>query len=121
MSYLGYKVHTLSFLNVPAFSVVSPICHHDKDYVFPLLNKGINLLNLHGFNLLADTAYDSSDLYDFVHLESESTSFIPLRASYKKPLVLIVVNLFLFILTIVKLKGISLEINMFVMILLIVL
>ncbi|MFA6997456.1 MAG: transposase, partial [Defluviitoga sp.] len=44
-------------------------------------------MNLTGFNFLADAAYDSSDLYDFVHLESESTAFIPLRASSKKPLV----------------------------------
>jgi len=58
-----------------------------ENNVFPLLNKGINLLNLTGFNLLADAAYDSSDLYDFIHLESESTAFIPLRISSKKPLV----------------------------------
>ncbi|HOK17102.1 MAG TPA: hypothetical protein PLK41_08800 [Defluviitoga tunisiensis] len=66
------------------FSVVSPANHHDNDYAFLLLNKGIDLLNLHGFNLLADTAYDSSDLYDFVHLENDSTAFIPRRTSSKK-------------------------------------
>ena len=44
-------------------------------------------MNLHGFNLLADAAYDSHNVYDFVHLESESTAFIPLRTSSKKPLV----------------------------------
>ncbi len=84
MSYLGYKVHTLSFLNVPVFSVVSPICQHDKNYAFPLLNKAKELLNLTGFNLSADAAYDSSDLYDFVHLESEFTVFIPFRTSSKR-------------------------------------
>jgi len=63
MSYLGYKVHTLSFLNVLVFGAVSPICQHDKNYAF----------------------------------------------------------LFLFILTIVKLNEISLEINMFVMFVLIAL
>ena len=87
ISYLGYKVHTLSFLNVPVFSVVSPASHHDKNYAFPLLNKAKDLLSLTGFNFLADAAYDSSDLYDFVHLESKSTAFIPLRTSSKKPLV----------------------------------
>jgi len=85
MSYLSYKVHTLSILNVPVFSVVSPICHHNKNYAFPLLNKAKELLNLTGFNLLAEAAYDSSDIYDFVHLESESTAFIPLRTSFKRP------------------------------------
>jgi len=59
ISYLGYKVHTLSFLNVPLFSVVSPASHHDKNFVFPLLNKAKELLNLTGFNLSDDPAYDS--------------------------------------------------------------
>ena len=87
MSYLDYKVHTLSFLNVLVFSVVSPICHHNKNYAFPLLNKAKELLNLTGFNLSADAAYDSSNLYDFVHLQSESTDFISHRTSSKKALV----------------------------------
>ena len=70
------------------FSVVSPICYHNKNYAFFLLNKAKELLNLTGFNLLADAAYDSSDLYDFVHLQSESTDFIPPRSFSKKPLVI---------------------------------
>ncbi len=88
MPYLSYKVHTLSFLNVPVFSVVSSICHHNKYYAFPLLNKAKELLNLTGFNFLDVAAYDSSDLYDFVYLQSESTDFIPLRSFSKKPLVI---------------------------------
>jgi len=58
-----------------------------EDYAFPLLHKTIDLLNLHGFNLLADAAYDSHDVYDFVHLETDSIAFIPLKISSKKPLV----------------------------------
>jgi len=88
MSYLGYKVNTLSFLNVPVFSVVSPICQHDKNYGFPILNKTKELLNLTGFDLLADPVCDSSDLYNFVHLETDSTVFISLRSFSKKPLVI---------------------------------
>jgi len=42
-------------------------------------------LNLTGFNLLADAAYDSSNLYDFVHLQSESADFISHRTSSKRP------------------------------------
>jgi len=60
ISYFGFKAHTLSFFNVPIFTFVSPASHHDKNYAFPLLHKTIDLLNLHGFNLLADAAYDSS-------------------------------------------------------------
>jgi len=85
MSYLSYKVHTLSILNVPVFSVVSPASHHNKNNAFPILNKDKELLNLTGFNFLANAAYDSSDLYDFVHLQSESTAFITLRTSSKIP------------------------------------
>ena len=59
--------------------------HHNKNNAFPLLNKAKELLNLTGFNLLADAAYDSSDLYDFVHLQSESTDFISHRTSSKRP------------------------------------
>ena len=66
-----------------------------ENNVFPLLNKGINLLNLTGFNLLADAAYDSSDLYDFIHLESESTAFIPLRTSSKKSNLYLIASAFL--------------------------
>jgi len=62
--------------------------HHNENNAFPLLNKAKELLNLTGFNLLADAAYDSSDLYDFVHLQSESTDFIPPRSFSKKPLVI---------------------------------
>jgi len=87
ISYFGFKAHTLSFFNVPIFTFVSPASHHDKNYAFPLLHKTIDLLNFHGFNLLADAAYDSHDVYDFVHLETDSTAFIPLRISSKKPLV----------------------------------
>ncbi len=56
ISYFGFKAHTLSFFNVPVFTFVSPASHHDKNYAFPLLHKTIDLLNLHGFNLLADAA-----------------------------------------------------------------
>lgn len=37
--------------------------------------------------MLADAAYDSLDVYDFVHLVAYSTTFIPLRIFSKKPLV----------------------------------
>ncbi len=82
ISFFGFKAHTLSFFNVPVFTFVSPASNHDKNYAFHLLHKTIDLLNLHGFNLLADAAYD---VYDFVHLETDSIAFIPLRISSKKP------------------------------------
>ncbi|MGY4688165.1 hypothetical protein, partial [Petrotoga sp. DB-2] len=34
MSYLGYKAHTITFLNVPIFTVVSPASANDKNYAF---------------------------------------------------------------------------------------
>lgn len=87
MSYLGYKAHTITFLNVPIFTVVSPASANDKNYAFILLEKVVKYLDLSGFNFLADAAYDSSDLYDYVHLIAGSIAFIPLRNSSKKRLV----------------------------------
>jgi len=46
--------------------------------------KGNTFLNPDKFNFLADAAYDSSDIYDFVHLKSKSTKFISLKTSSKK-------------------------------------
>ena len=45
------------------------------------LLKALFVQKVKGLNFLADAAYDSSDLYDFVHLESESTAFIPVFSS----------------------------------------
>ncbi len=44
---------------------------------------------------MADAAYDSHDVYDFVHLESESTAFIPLRTSSKKSSLYLITSAFL--------------------------
>ncbi|PNR99574.1 hypothetical protein X928_07030 [Petrotoga miotherma DSM 10691] len=65
-------------INVPIFTVVSPACAHDKNYALVLLEKVVKYLDLSGFNFLADAAYDSSDLYDYVHLKAGSIAFIPL-------------------------------------------
>jgi len=60
MSYLGYKAHTISFLNVPIFTLVFPASAYYKNYALVLLKKVVKYLDLSGFNFLADTAYDSS-------------------------------------------------------------
>jgi hypothetical protein len=50
VSFLGYKAHTISFLNVPIFTVVSPASAHDKNYALALLKKVVKYLDLSGFN-----------------------------------------------------------------------
>ncbi|POZ88873.1 hypothetical protein AA80_04675 [Petrotoga sibirica DSM 13575] len=74
-------------INVPIFTVVSPASAYDKNYAFVLLEKVVKCLDLSGFNFLADAAYDSSDLYDYVHLKTGSIAFILLHSSSKKGLV----------------------------------
>jgi len=59
------------------------------------LLKALFVQKVKGLNFLADAAYDSSDLYDFVHLESESTAFIPLRTSSKKSNLYLIASAFL--------------------------
>jgi hypothetical protein len=51
-------------INVPIFTVVSPACHHVKNYALVLLEKVVKCLDLSGFNFLADAAYDSSGDYE---------------------------------------------------------
>lgn len=67
--------------------MVSPASANDKNYAFVLLEKVVKYLDLRGFNFLADAAYDSSDLYDYVHLRAGSIAFIPLRSFSKKELI----------------------------------
>ncbi|MGY4686464.1 hypothetical protein, partial [Petrotoga sp. DB-2] len=44
---------TITFLNVPIFTVVSPASANDKNYAFVLLEKVVKYLDLSGFNFLA--------------------------------------------------------------------
>jgi hypothetical protein len=80
MSYLDYKAHTISFLNIPIFTIASSASAHDKNYVFTLLEKVVKYLDLSGFNFLAALAYDSREIYDYIHFETISIAFIPLNS-----------------------------------------
>jgi len=86
LSFLGFKAHTVSFFNVPIFTVVSKASKMDIDSLIPLLQMTVSHLEFTNFSLLADKGYDSIKNYDFIHKQLNSTAFIPLRKSSFKPL-----------------------------------
>lgn len=79
--YLGYKGHTISFLNIPIFTIVTPASVSDKTVFNNLLKLVMGYLEFTGSKVLADKGYDSSKIYDFVHLVFDGSAFIPLRSN----------------------------------------
>ncbi|KLO22524.1 hypothetical protein X274_07925 [Marinitoga sp. 1155] len=81
MFYVGYKAHVISFLNIPIFTIVTPASTSDSSIFNLLLKLVMGCLEFTGSKVLADKGYDSSRIYDFVHLVFDGSAFIPLRSN----------------------------------------
>lgn len=87
ISYLGYKVNSVSFLNVPIFSIVTPASPNDLNYFIPLIQKVLGFLEIDSFNVLADKGYDVIRFYDYVHEQVGGKAYIPLKNSFNNQFV----------------------------------